>query len=261
MLLRSPDRVNLVQGDAGAGKTAALGLVREVLETKGMRVLGLGFTGKAAQGLEAGAGIPSQTIDGFLLAEGWKALPRGGLLVVDEASLAGIRDFHRLVDLAKVSNTKLALVAERKQFSSISAGRNHDVLLAQAKVHRVEMHEVLRQRDESLRQVVAVLGAGRNDATLDLLGKAGEVREIADREGRIHALVAQAVSELGEGRDTLVLTATNRNRQELNARTRTETKTSTLDHERARKRQNPPEQDELAPERDPNRGRENERSR
>ncbi|MBE0616384.1 MAG: relaxase domain-containing protein, partial [Proteobacteria bacterium] len=75
MLLRSPDRVNLVQGNAGAGKTAALGLVREVLAQRGVSVLGLGFTGKAAQELEKGAGIPSQTIDGFLLAEGWKRLP------------------------------------------------------------------------------------------------------------------------------------------------------------------------------------------
>lgn len=220
MLLRSPDRVNLVQGDAGAGKTAALGLVREVLEKRGVPVLGLGFTGKAAQELEAGAGIPSQTIDGFLLAEGWRTLPQGSLLVVDEASLAGTRHFHRLIELTKARGVKLALVGDRKQFPSISAGRNHDVLLAQAEVHQVEMREVLRQRDEALKQAVAALGQGRSDAALDVLGEARAVREIPDRERRLDTMVAQVVAEHRAGRESLVLTATNRDRRELNGRIR-----------------------------------------
>ncbi|MCX6378982.1 MAG: relaxase domain-containing protein [Armatimonadetes bacterium] len=64
--------VQVVSGMAGTGKTKMLSVAREAWEQGGYRVIGASLSGKAAQGLQEGAGIPSDTIAKFL-----KELDRG----------------------------------------------------------------------------------------------------------------------------------------------------------------------------------------
>ena len=52
----------LVSGMAGTGKTFLLDAARTAWEAQGFKVIGAAVAGKAARGLEAGAGIPSATV-------------------------------------------------------------------------------------------------------------------------------------------------------------------------------------------------------
>ena len=61
-MLMHPDAYQAVQGDAGTGKTAALEFVREVAQSKGWLVRGVAVSASAAQELQAGSGIESQTL-------------------------------------------------------------------------------------------------------------------------------------------------------------------------------------------------------
>lgn len=65
-ILTSKDRFTAIQGDAGTGKTTSLELVRIVGEKKNLNVRGVGYTGRAANELEANALIKSQTLHSFL---------------------------------------------------------------------------------------------------------------------------------------------------------------------------------------------------
>jgi len=67
-ILRSNDRLTGVQGFAGTGKTYALDTVREVAEQRGYTLIGLAPTASAAQQLEDGAGIKSQTLASHLIS-------------------------------------------------------------------------------------------------------------------------------------------------------------------------------------------------
>jgi conjugative relaxase-like TrwC/TraI family protein len=219
-ILESRDRVNLVQGDAGTGKTASLALVRELAQQKGVTVLGLGFTGKAAQELQEGAGIPSKTLDSFLHAKGWEKLPPGSLLLLDEASMAGTRHFHRLLTAAEERNLKVAVVGDRKQFQSVAAGRNHALLQDLTNVDRVQMTEVIRQETDHAREVVDAASRGRTDRALEVLARGGNLRQVSDRDGRLDAVVQEYLALRDAKREVLILSATNADRAELNDRIR-----------------------------------------
>src|SRR5207302_1563162 len=110
-ILRSRDRVMGLQGTAGAGKTTALAIVRNVAERGRYRVEGLAPTSRAAQQLEE-AGILTARLDEILrqrdpaLKAVVEALARGEV----ESALARLTEAGRVHEIAD-SEARLAAVA------------------------------------------------------------------------------------------------------------------------------------------------------
>src|SRR6266511_1618783 len=85
----SPDRVVCVVGAAGAGKTTALRALADAHRQRELTVVGAAPSGRAADELAQATGIPSRTLHRLLLeAHREGGLPRGCVLVVDEAGMA-----------------------------------------------------------------------------------------------------------------------------------------------------------------------------
>jgi ABC-type uncharacterized transport system ATPase subunit len=64
-VLSSPDRIQGIQGFAGAGKTTTLTVIRSAAESQGYQVEGFAPTSRAAKQLEQ-AGVQAGTLQGFL---------------------------------------------------------------------------------------------------------------------------------------------------------------------------------------------------
>ena len=64
-VLSSPDRIQGIQGVAGAGKTTTLEVIRSAAEAQGYDVEGFAPTSRAAKQLEQ-AGVHAGTLQGFL---------------------------------------------------------------------------------------------------------------------------------------------------------------------------------------------------
>lgn len=79
--------ISVITGDAGTGKTFMLDAAREALEAEGYRVKGAALSGKAADGLQRGANIQSQTIASLL----WEAEKSTEMFDVDKAR----RDYNK----------------------------------------------------------------------------------------------------------------------------------------------------------------------
>ena len=219
-LLTAGDRVILVQGDAGTGKTTMLAALRQELENAGYRVQGLSFTGKAAQELEKNSGIESRTLHAFLSdperREGRQAW------VVDESSMVGSRQMHDLVKHAKESDARLVLIGDTKQLQSIDAGRMFRKL-QEAGLKTVRMTESVRQKDETYRDIVRNIAEKRIDHAFDKMEETDRMHVIADRESRLAAIVNEYVNKC-DVENTLVVTALNRDRKEINGQVREELK-------------------------------------
>ena len=228
-VLCSKDRVNIIQGDAGTGKTTYTREIKNIMDQTGGSVLGVGFTGKSAAELK-NEGIESMTIDSlvhreieFLDSESDRIpdskrlqIKKGSILLMDEASMTGNQHFHRLLKLSEQGSLKLVVQGDKKQLPSISAGRMHEILQEKATVDKVELREILRQRPggKAYDSVQAFQKEGMG-AALDTLAGQGNITEIQDRSERLEALRNKALSAMEQG-STLVLTNKNKDRIVLN---------------------------------------------
>jgi conjugative relaxase-like TrwC/TraI family protein len=164
LLLAGTDRIVAVQGVAGAGKSSALGAVATVAREEGRNVIGLGLQNTLVRMLETDTGIPSMTVARFLGTHGRllsdktspqrlemaKAMFKGSVLVVDEASMVSNDQVYKLTALAeRLEVGRLAFVGDKRQLGAIDAGKPFEVLQA-ANTSTAEMNINLRARSAAL---------------------------------------------------------------------------------------------------------------
>jgi conjugative relaxase-like TrwC/TraI family protein len=96
VLTAAGDRVAVMVGRAGTGKTHTLGALRAVYESAGYTVIGLAPSARAARELNAGSGIRSTTIARHLVEQ--RTIDATTLVVVDDLVLLGADDGIRTRD-------------------------------------------------------------------------------------------------------------------------------------------------------------------
>jgi conjugative relaxase-like TrwC/TraI family protein len=124
-LTTSGDGVELVNAQAGTGKTFALDAARAAWQAAGYRVVGAALAAQAAKELTDGAGIESSTISRLLLdLEDPRApgLSRDTVLIIDEAGMVGTRLLAQVLGHADRGGAKVVLVGDTAQLPEIDAG-------------------------------------------------------------------------------------------------------------------------------------------
>jgi conjugative relaxase-like TrwC/TraI family protein len=155
----SRKRVVCVVGLAGAGRTTATHAVAHVLAHEGLTVLGAAPSGVAAEKLQDETGIPSLTLH-RLLAEARRrgGLPTGGVLVVDEATMAETRVLAPVLELVEQAQGKAILVGDPRQLSAVGAGGLFAGIVEREGA--ILLKENRRQPDEREQQALLRLRAG-----------------------------------------------------------------------------------------------------
>jgi len=186
-----------VNGKAGTGKSFALGAAREAWELDGRRVIGAAPSGKAADELQAGAGIESSTIHRLLLRldRGEVSLDERHVIVIDEAGMVESRLLDRVLRAADEAGAKVVLVGDTRQLQPIGAGGAFRLI--QQRIGYAELGEIRRQRDEWARDVVRDVERGAGKKAMAELSRRGLVHVEPDRD----AAAAKLVQRWLAGRD------------------------------------------------------------
>jgi conjugative relaxase-like TrwC/TraI family protein len=218
-VLSSPDRVQGVQGYAGAGKTTTLSVVRSAAEAHGYHVEGFAPTSRAARQLGE-AGVESGTLQGFLARTPTPATQQQRhFYFVDESSLASTNQMRGF--LARLGpNDRVLLIGDTRQHQGVEAGRPFEQL-QEAGMRTAKLDEIIRQKDPALKSAVELLATGQVSAALDSLQQQGRVKEIPGTEERIRAI---AKSYVESPEKTLIVSPDNASRRELNDAVRHELK-------------------------------------
>jgi hypothetical protein len=210
-LLASPNRVNLVEGPAGAGKSSMLGKFEEGLKRSGESSTFLATTAKATEVLQRD-GFDAKTVAHFLLDERMQNAASRGTVVVDETSMLGHKDAVRLLRIARDKDLKLVFVGDPMQHGSVPRGAFMHVLKAYGCVKPFRLKEILRQKqadDPRYLEAAQLLSEGRTLEGFDTLNDMGWVRQMSEEE-RYRKMAADYLQSVGEGKSCLVVSPTHR---------------------------------------------------
>ncbi len=189
-VLSGQNRYQLVQGDAGSGKTTLFAMLRDVAVNYGHDIVALTPQHRLAGELRADTGLAVDTVASFL-ARHQRATGKGApdavakatrdiggkILLIDEASMLSSRQMLGIMQIAdNASAARLILVGDSQQISSPEAGRPFALLQEQG-APAAHLSENRRQRDPAMREAVAAARLGNILRALDMLG--GMVKESA----------------------------------------------------------------------------------
>jgi len=199
------ERVAVLVGPAGSGKSRTLGAARQAWEAAGTPVRGVAPSAVAAGVLAEQAGIRSETLAKFLLdaAKGRIQLQPGEVIVCDEASMVSTRDLAQLVLHAEAAGAKLVLVGDHYQLGSVDAGGLFRLLATDAKT--AELTAVRRFADPWEAQATRRLRTG-DHSVIDEYIEHGRVTS-ADRDKTLDAAHQAWLDARREDRSVVVMAA------------------------------------------------------
>ncbi|MGH3401504.1 MAG: MobF family relaxase [Streptosporangiaceae bacterium] len=217
--LTSERRAEVVVAVAGSGKSYTAGKVAEAWAQSGGRVIGVALSSNARDVLAA----TSPRIEAWNTAQllgdlpgepgalGPKDIGDDALIVVDEASLIGLTDWARLLDLAEERHAKLLILGDTHQLDSPEAGGGLQMLAR--KLGYAQLSEVHRF-DATWQKVASVqLRAGDRQALVayDDHGYLHGGSYVAMAEAAARAYLADYLA----GKDTLLLAQSNAEARDL----------------------------------------------
>jgi Ti-type conjugative transfer relaxase TraA len=197
-----------VEGMAGTGKTTMLEAARVVLESAGMNVHGCALAGKAAQGLQDGAGIQSHTIHSLLLKleKGEVVFNEKSVVVLDEGGMVGSRLYAALLNRIEAAGGKAILVGDYRQLQPIDAGGMFKQITKA--IGSTELVEIRRQKQEWHREAVHDLAAGNADKAIQAFSDKGLIHAADERAQAIEAMVKEWHADTTDVKEKLMLAAT-----------------------------------------------------
>ncbi len=211
--------IAIVNGVAGSGKSTMAKVIHEAYRSADYRLIGASLSGKAAQSLEAGSGIPSQTIHSLLadLDQDRASLDRRSVVVLDEAAMVGSRLMARLYARVRDSGAKLILIGDVRQLQPIEAGGIYNALLD--RIGCASLTTIRRQREVWAAEAVKDVAAGHPERVLAAFEEHGQL--VSDKDGaalrdRLVRDWFEASAAADKPADTIMLAATRTDVSTLN---------------------------------------------
>lgn len=203
-VLTSRDRVMIIRGVAGTGKTTLEQEIGEALAEAGKPVVALAQSVKASREvLREEAGFTNaDTVSRFLKDQAMQESARGGLVMVDEASQLGTRDMLRVFEIAERVNARILLVGDRRQHRSVLAGEPLKLLEEKAGLKIAAVTEILRQEGD-YKKAARALSEGKIEEAFGELDKLGWIRQVKDSERSTqlaNAYLSAAAEKTKEGK-------------------------------------------------------------
>ncbi|MEM9084854.1 MAG: MobF family relaxase [Pseudomonadota bacterium] len=227
-ILSSRDRVHIVQGGAGVGKSAALIPLAAIARSEGRTVHAFAIAARTAREFGGKVGTQGKTISSLLSRyrrildgkatdiqiEAARKEIGGSYIMVDEASLIGTEQFEKLVRLANILKAdRLVLAGDKGQLQAIAAGKPFEQAQDRGAATS-HVTENLRAESKQMKAVVAALEAKDVAGAFEALKD--KTIEVARDEGAHLAAKLWITKEPQQREETLLLTAGRAMRSSVN---------------------------------------------
>lgn len=203
-LARCNDGVMAIQGGAGTGKTHLLTAFVSLIESRGQKVFVCAPTTAAVEVLRRDGFQHAQTVQRLLSDVELQRDLAGHVILVDEANLLSVPQFHALFHVAKAGRCRVVLSGDTRQHHSVEAGDALRVLAAHSRLRTATLHQIQRQKREDYRAAVADIAAGKIGAGYQRLEKMGAIVETEGSD----QLAAEFVKSIKAGKSALIVSPT-----------------------------------------------------
>jgi conjugative relaxase-like TrwC/TraI family protein len=206
-IVESRDRVILLRGKAGVGKTRLLKEAVDTIEQTGLKVRAFAPSAQASRGVLRSDGFKDADTVAMLLKDPrQQTAVANGVILIDEAGLLGSKTLAQVFDLAERANARVLLAGDRYQHASVERGSALALLEKEAGLKPPKVETIQRQK---ARYKEAIEALSRHDIergfkTLDDLGW---VREIPGPE-RYRQMASDYVEAVAAGKTALVISPT-----------------------------------------------------
>ena len=234
-MLSTSEKYIAIEGIAGSGKTTMLEQAKKLYQDQGVKVIGMAFTGKAAEAMETEAAIPSQTIHRYLNQlspstphDTWdfssvKKADNPEVWIVDESSMLTDHLLSNILKASEQRNAKVVFLGDPNQLLPIGTGNAFARMTREGdeQVPTVRMREINRQEEGSnlKKAVEALSGKFDNiDSNSPLSYIENNIVEIPQRQYRLNSVIHEYCTYGTSTQDkTAILVALNKDRNDINS--------------------------------------------
>ena len=173
------NNIAILNGFAGAGKTASTQGIINMLKDNNKSFLLMSPTGRAAKVLHENTNEPASTIHrglGYIPPNQWTFNEyqklHSDVVIIDEFSMVDIWLFKRLLDAIDFKHTKLLMIGDNAQLPSVSCGNLlHDFMEANI-IPTVTLNKIFRYSSGGLMRVATDTRCCKEYLTKDMKNKA-----------------------------------------------------------------------------------------
>ena len=221
-LTGSHDRMQMLLGGAGTGKTTLMQQAVTAIERGGHQVFTFAPSAEASRKVLRDEGFDTATtVAELLINERLQTQTKGQVIWIDEASLLGSRQLKRVVDLARRNDNRLILSGDwERQHGSVERGGVLGVIDRYTGLSPIQINTIRRQQG-AYKEGIATMASGNILRGFDQLDQLGWIHELDDdcRNDQIARDYADAVTR---GNSAMVLSPTHREADQLTTSIRSE---------------------------------------
>lgn len=178
-ILTTGNRLCIVRGAAGTGKTTLMTEAVKHIEKAGKKVTVIAPTSQASRVVLKNEGFKdADTISKFLIDKSLQEKIYNQVLWVDEAGLIGTQDMTSLLEIATKQNARIILGGDTRQHTSVVRGDALRILNTVAKIPAAEVSKIYRQKDKIYKAAVEDLSKGHIQQAFEKLNSIAAIKTV-----------------------------------------------------------------------------------
>jgi ATP-dependent exoDNAse (exonuclease V) alpha subunit len=206
--LSSKDRVIIIEGGAGTGKTTLMKELTQGCENAGKKVLAFAPSAEASRGVLQEEGFTkADTVAKLIQDKELQKQLKGNVLWIDEAGLLGNKQMNQVLELAKRQEARVILTGDTRQHTSVERGDALRIIMDKSKVKPARVTEIQRQRGNAdYKTAVKLISDQKLEKGFEQLENMGAIKEITQASER-HQELAREYSGLIKAKTSVLVVA------------------------------------------------------